>query len=238
MHRPAVFAVILALSAAWAPGGLAQPSPAPASSFPKPDRPVANIVSPRWSDDADRDRVDESGQIASALGVKPGMALADIGAGSGYHTFRLSPLVGPSGRIYAEDVVGSYLDALEQDVRRRGLANVTVVRGTPDDPRLPAGKLDAAIMVHMYHEIQQPYALLHAIVPAFRPGGRLLIVDQEAPTASHGTPPALLRCELAAVGYRQLSFAHLKNDAAYVAVFEVPSLDARPQPAAIKACKG
>ena len=236
MHRPAVFVVVLALSAASAPGSLAQP--ASAASFPKPDRPVANIVSPRWSDDADRDRVDESGQIAAALSVKNGMTIADIGAGSGYHTMRLSPLVGPAGRIYAEDVIPSYLDALEQDVRRRGLANVTVVRGTPDDPKLPAGKLDAAIMVHMYHEIQQPYALLWGIVPAFKPGGRLLIVDQEAPTASHGTPPALLRCELAAVGYRQLSFSHLKNDAAYVAVFEVPALTARPAPGAIKACKG
>jgi hypothetical protein len=90
----------------------------------------------------------------------------------------------------------------------------------------------------MYHEIEQPFALLYHLVPAFRAGGRLAIVDQNAPTFNHGTPPDLLRCELAAVGYRQVSFAKLEDDDAYLAIFAPPALKDRPQPLAIKACKG
>lgn len=206
--------------------------------FPKPDRPVASIVSPRWSDDADRDRVDESGQIARALNLKAGMQVADIGAGSGYHTFRLAQVVGPKGQIYAEDIVPRYLQALRQDVTRMKATNVTVIEGTSDNPRLPAGKLDAAIMVHMYHEIDQPYALLWNLAPAFKAGGRLAIVDQDAPTFDHGTPPALLKCELEAVGYRQVDIIHLRNDSAYLALFEPPALKDLPEPSRIRACKG
>lgn len=216
----------------------AQRAPAPSGGFPKPERPVADIVSPRWSADADRDRVDESGQIAKALGLKAGQALADIGAGTGYHTFRLAPIVGPTGRIFAEDIVPRYLDALEQDVRRSKATNVSVVRGTADDPKLPPGSVDAAIMVHMYHEIEQPFALLWNLAPAFKGGGKLAIIDRDAPTFEHGTPPDLLRCELTAVGYRQLSFTQMRNDQAYIAVFAPPAANARPAPGQIKACRG
>jgi predicted methyltransferase len=218
--------------------GCARQGTAQRADFPKPDRPVADIVSPRWSADADRDRINESGQIAQALGLKPGMTVADIGAGSGYHTFRLANVVGETGRIYAEDIVPRYLDALEADVRRREVKNVVVVRGATDDPKLPAGQIDAAIMVHMYHEIEQPYALLYNLAGAFKPGGRLAIVDQNAATYAHGTPPALLNCELEAVGYRQVSLIRLKDDNAYLAIFAPPSPGALPKPSQIRACKG
>jgi ubiquinone/menaquinone biosynthesis C-methylase UbiE len=226
-------AITLLLTLSCAPQGTAQ-----RADFPKPDRPVAAIVSPRWSADADRDRVDESGQIARGLNLKAGMVVADIGAGSGYHTFRLAPLVGDTGRVYAEDIVPRYLDALEADVQKRGAKNIVVVRGAEDDPKLPTGQVDAAIMVHMYHEIEQPFALLYNLVPAFKPGGRLAIVDQNAPTHAHGTPPVLLNCELAAVGYRQVSLVRLKDDEAYLAIFEPPTLATRPRPSEIHACKG
>src|SRR5436190_14357640 len=223
--RAGLAAAVVLTALGCAPQGVAQ-----RTEFPKPDRPVAPIVSPRWSADADRDRVNESGQIARALDLKAGMSVADIGAGSGYHSFRLAPLVGPTGRIYAEDIMPRYLDALEADVERRAVKNITVVRGEADDPKLPASQIDAAIMVHMYHEIEQPFALLYNLVPAFRAGGKLAIVDQIAPTNAHGTPPALLNCELAAVGYRQLSLIRLKDDEAYLAIFEPPTLASRPRP--------
>jgi ubiquinone/menaquinone biosynthesis C-methylase UbiE len=166
------------------------------------------------------------------------MTVADIGAGSGYHTLRLAPIVGDTGRVFAEDIVPRYLDVLEETVRRSGLKNVTVVRGAADDPKLPTGQVDAAIMVHMYHEIEQPYALLYNLVPAFKPGGRLAIVDQNAATYAHGTPPVLLNCELAAVGYEQVSLTRLKDDEAYLAIFAPPTLAARPKPSDIRPCKG
>jgi hypothetical protein len=86
------------------------------------------------------------------------------------------------------------------------LQNVTISLGEPHDPRLPAHSLDAAILVHMYHEIAQPYGLLYNLVPALKPSARVGIVDAIGPTSEHGTPPSLLRCELAAVGYREIGF--------------------------------
>jgi hypothetical protein len=89
----------------------------------------------------------------------------------------------------------------------------------------------------MYHEIEQPYALLYNLVPALKPEGRVGIVDAFGPTSQHGTPPNLLRCELAAVGYREISFDRLTGSDAYLAVFAPPSVSNRPQPQAMVACK-
>ena len=89
----------------------------------------------------------------------------------------------------------------------------------------------------MYHEIQQPYGVLYNLVPALKPGARVAIVDTDRPTHQHGTPRALLRCELAAVGYRELSFTPLQGEVGYLAVFAPPTLDARPEPQAIQPCK-
>src|SRR5262249_33837920 len=143
----------------------------------------------------------------------------------------------PSGRIIAEDVVPDYLWALRKRVHDRGLQNTVISRGEPHDPRLPVNSLDIAILVHMYHEIAQPYGLLYNLVPALKPGARVGIVDAYGPTSQHGTPPDLLRCELAAVGYRQISFDRLKGSDAYVAIFAPPSVADRTRPEAMVACK-
>jgi hypothetical protein len=89
----------------------------------------------------------------------------------------------------------------------------------------------------MYHEIEQPYALLYNLVPALRREARVGIVDVFAPTSKHGTPPSLLRCELAAVGYREISFDRLIGSDAYLAIFAPPSVASRARPEAIVACK-
>jgi SAM-dependent methyltransferase len=211
------------------------PPGAPAASFPKPDRPVADIISPIWHDERSRDAVDEVGQVVRLLKIEPGRTIADIGAGSGYYTVRLSPIVGANGRIIAQDVQADYLQGLRQRVHDLGLANITLALGQPHDPRLPANSVDVAILVHMYHEIQQPYALLYNLAPALRPGARVGIVDALGQTAEHGTPPALLRCELAAVGYRENGFQPLRGSNAYLAIFAPP--EARPAPGSIKACR-
>jgi len=209
----------------------------PAVAFPKPDRPVANIVSPIWHDEKERDDAGEPTQLVRLLGIKSGMIVADIGAGSGYYVVRLSPIVGPQGRIIAEDVVPEYLRRLRNRVRDLGLQNVVVGLGEPHDPRLPSDSLDIAILVHMYHEIAQPYGLLYNLVPAFKPGARVGIVDAYGPTSEHGTPPDLLRCELAAVGYRENSFDRLSGSNAYLAIFAPPSVGSRTRPEAVVACK-
>jgi SAM-dependent methyltransferase len=230
-----VFASILAIAGEEIP--FLGPAGVPASAFPKFDRPVANIISPIWRTEEERDAADEVAQVVRWLGIGPTMTIADIGAGSGYYTVRLSPIVGPNGRVIAEDVRADYLQGLRQRVRDLGLKNVMIGLGEPHDPRLPSGSIDVAILVHAYHEIAQPYALLYNLAPALKSGGRVGIVDATKGTLEHGTPPTLLRCELAAVGYQEISFHPLSGSDTYLAIFATPSLSGRPAPESITVCK-
>jgi ubiquinone/menaquinone biosynthesis C-methylase UbiE len=186
-----MFAAVLTLSAS-AQEFMADAG-APAVAFPNADRTVADIVSPIWHSEKERDSAGEVRQVVRLLGIKSGMTVADVGAGSGYYVVRLSPIVGHHGRVIAEDVVPEYLRGLRRRVRDLGLQNVAIGLGEPHDPRLPADSLDIAILVHMYHEIAQPYGLLYNLVPALRSGARVGIVDAFAPTSEHGTPPSVLR---------------------------------------------
>ena len=216
--------------------GLAPPG-VPASAFPAPGRPVAGIVTDIWHDEQSRDRAGEAERVMNLLGVKAGLAIADIGAGSGYYTVRLARRVGPTGHVFAEDVVPEYLERLARRVASEGLTgSVTVVRGDPHDPRLPPSSLDLALLVHMYHEVQQPYGLLWNLRPALKPNALVGVIDARKQTEVHGTPPDLLRCELAAVGYRQTAFYDLQ-ESTYLAVFALPTRPAGPaSPGAIRPC--
>jgi SAM-dependent methyltransferase len=238
--KPLISAAALVLAAcsqgAASNGANAAPTVRGADGFPTPDRPVSAAVADTWSSGPDRDAADESGQLIRGLQIGPGMAVADIGAGSGYHTLRLSPAVGPEGVVYAEDINASYVAGLKREAERRGLANVRIVVGTPDDPKLPVGGVDRAVLVHMYHEIQNPYALLWNLAPSLKAGARVGVIDVDRPTGAHGTPPGLLECEFAAVGYRMVDFRRLQGGLGYLAVFEPPAADARPRPSDIQAC--
>ena len=213
------------------------PPGAPASAFPPPGRPVARIVTDVWHNETSRDRAGEAERVMGLLGIKPGLAVADIGAGSGYYTVRLAKRLGPAGHVFAEDVIPEYLERLARRVADEGLTDrVTLVRGDPHDPRLPPGSVDLALLVHMYHEVQQPYGLLWNLRPALRPGAKVAIIDARKQTEVHGTPPDLLRCELAAVGYRQIAFYDLPEDT-YLAVFAPAGPGSGPaSPAAIRPC--
>ncbi len=211
-----VGAQVGAQSTAVAIAPLAPPG-LPDSVFPKPDRRVASIVSPSWDNEDARDRAGEADTVMDVLGIRPGMSVADIGAGSGYYTMRVATRVGPRGRVYAEDITPSYLRDLRGRVQKAGLHNVTLVRGDPDDPRLLPQSIDRALLIHMYHEITQPFGLLYNLYPALRPGARVAIVDLDRPTDAHGTPPSRLKCELSAAGYEQVEFRRLVDG--YLAVF-------------------
>ena len=201
-------------------------------------RPVAGIVSPIWSDPEHRDAAHEVDQLAARLGLRAGMRVADIGAGSGYDTIRLAKVVGPSGRVLAEDVTPAYLRDLKHSVSAAGLKNVDIVQGDAGDPKLPAHSIDAAIMVHMYHEVEQPMALLAKLATSFRNGGRLGVEDLDRPTEQHGTPPKLLTCELAAAGYRLISLKPLTGDIGYLAVFSAPTSARSHALDDAKSCRG
>jgi ubiquinone/menaquinone biosynthesis C-methylase UbiE len=211
------------------------PAPQAQSAFPAASRPVAAIVSPRFSTEDKRESAGEAKRVMDSAGTRPGMSVADIGAGEGYYTVRLAARVGSKGRVLAEDIMPQTRDALAQRVTRERLENVSVVLGTAEDPKLPANSFDQIYLVHMYHEISAPYEFLWRLRPALRPGGQVVIVDADRPTASHGTPPALLDCELAAVGYARVKRERIEAVDAYVALYEARG--PRPEPAAIKPCK-
>jgi SAM-dependent methyltransferase len=205
---------------------------APTPKFPSPGRPVAPIISPSYSTEDARDGHGEAERVMNRLGVRPGMRVADVGAGDGYYTIRLARRLGPAATIYAQDVDARHLDRLAARLAREGITGVTLVHGTPADPRLPERSLDLAILAHVYHEIEHPYEFLYRLHAVVAPHGRVAIIDNDKPTREHGTPPALLRCELGAVGYRQVDFLLLAPAAGYLAVFE-----ALPAPDAIRPCR-
>jgi len=219
------------VAAFYAVGGLGAEPP----RFPPVDRPVAPIITPAYSTEAERDRHGEAARVMNRLGVAPGMRVADIGAGDGYYTVRLAQRLGHGATIYAEDVSQPYLDRLAARLTREGVAGVTLVHGAPADPRLPEQSVDLAILAHMYHEIEQPYEFLYRLHAALTPSGRVAIIDNDKPTREHGTPPVLLRCELAAVGYSQIDFLSLVPADGYLAVFARPEV--LPRPEAIRPCR-
>lgn len=205
---------------------------APAATFPLPQRDVARIVSPAWADEASRDRAGEAEKVIKLVGIRPGQTVADIGAGSGYYIMRVAPVVGPRGRVIAQDIMPSYLSTLRARVRKAKLGNVQFVLGSPADPRLPRASVDTALLIHMYHEIAQPYALLYKLRASLKPGGRMAIVDLEREAKDHGMPKELLVCEVRAVGYDLVSMTDLKPG--YLAIFKL----GRPaNPASVKACR-
>ncbi len=232
--RIIIAAFVLLASTAQAQTGPLGPAGLPANRFPPPSRQVASIISDRWASEDQRERAGESTRVMDFLHVHPGMAVADIGAGNGYYTERLSRRVGPTGRVLAEDVVPDYLAALQRRVTQSGLQNVTVGLGDAHDPRLPPASVDLALLVHMYHEIQQPFGLMVNLLPALRPGARVAIIDTTRATQEHGTPPALLDCELNAVGYHRVATLPMEGGSEYLAVFEPPAT--APAPETIRPC--
>ncbi|WP_375392853.1 class I SAM-dependent methyltransferase [uncultured Sphingomonas sp.] len=232
--RAALLALVL-LAACDGSQPLIRHHPKEPGPFPAPDRPVASIVSPRWSTEEARDKANEARAVMDRAGIATGMTVADIGAGEGYYTIRLASRVGKDGRVLAEDIVAWVRDQLAQRVARERLDNVSVRLGAPADPRLPPASFDRVLMVHMYHEIAQPYEFLWRLRPSLKPDGLVVIVDADRPTEAHGTPPALLRCELAAVGYAEVAVQDMPSAGGYLATFRAAG--PRPEPAAIKACR-
>jgi ubiquinone/menaquinone biosynthesis C-methylase UbiE len=195
---------------------------------------VALIVTSAYATEEQRDRRGEAERVMDRLGVTRGLRVADVGAGDGYYTVRLAKRLGPGATIYAQDVEPRYLRNLEQRLQREAVSGVILVHGTPSDPRLPVASIDLAILSHMYHEIENPYEFVYHLRPALRDGARIAIIDVDRPTQDHGTPPALLRCELAAVGYRQADFMSLTPADGYLAVFVPPPT--LPAPETIRRC--
>lgn len=235
-RRAALTGIGAMLSLAGCEGG-SPPVKAPVEQvdpFPAADRPVAAIVSSRWSNEEARDRVNEAGGVMDRSHIKPGMTVADIGAGEGYYTIRLAERVGKEGRVLAEDIFPETRDKLAERVARERLDNVSVRLGEPANPKLPGNSFDRIFMVHMYHEIAEPYAFLWHLSPALKADGELIVVDADRPTDQHGTPRRLLTCELAAMGFRLEEMIAKPTAGGYMARFRRST--ARPDPSSIVPC--
>ena len=131
-----------------------------AQEFPRADRPVSEVISNTFSTEEARDDRNEAERVMDKAEIVPGMTVADIGAGEGYYTVRLSARVGEDGRVLAQDIDEDALRRLGARVEEERLDNVAIALGAPDDPRLPPASFDRIFMVHMYHEIAEPYAFL------------------------------------------------------------------------------
>lgn len=161
-----------------------------------------------WLDRAERDVEEAPDDALDLIGVKKGTTVADIGAGSGYMTVKLAKRVGAAGRVYATDIQPRMLELLDRRLKSAKVTNVTTILGALDDPKLPPGSIDMALMVDVYHELSQPQAMLRRLHEALKPGGRLVLLEyrKEDPSIpikpEHKMTVAEARMELEAEGFK------------------------------------
>lgn len=136
----------------------------------------------------DRDAWQRPEQVMDALQIGEGSVVADLGAGGGWFTLRLSRQVGPNGVVFAEDIQRQMIDAIARRAKHEALINVRTVLGTPTDPRLPAATLDAVLIVDAYHEIEQPTTLLKNLATSLKSSGLIGIVDFKQDGGGPGPP--------------------------------------------------
>ncbi len=125
----------------------------------------------------DRDRWQRADDLIRQLSLRKGGTVADIGSHEGYMTFKLSDAVGPNGKVYSVDVEQHKLDRLKEIAQTRGVSNIITIKGAYDDPALPVGVIDAAIILDTYHEMKQHDAILLHIKTALKSGGRLVLCE-------------------------------------------------------------
>lgn len=217
--------------------------PETARAYPPASRPVADLAGNQWSTETARDTRGEAEEIMKAAGLASGMTVADIGAGEGYYTVRLAEKVGDDGRVLAQDIDEDVIKRLADRVARDDLKNVSIKLGAPDDPRLPKDSFDRIFLVHMYHEVREPYAFLSRLRPSIRrdqdgasyDGGEVIVVDVDRPFVQHGIPPKQLFCEFEAVGYQLIGYMERPELGGYFARFR--PVGKAPLPGKIKPCE-
>jgi ubiquinone/menaquinone biosynthesis C-methylase UbiE len=130
-----------------------------------------------WLDRPEREKEEQPKKLLEVLKLRPGEVVADVGAGSGYYTFRMAEKVGPTGKVLAVDIQPEMLALIRERTKAKGLSNVEPVLGTESDPKLPASAVDTILLVDVYHEFSHPYEMTEAMVKALKPGGRLVFVE-------------------------------------------------------------
>lgn len=231
LHAAALGCICLALSVVCA-GTFSQPLRAQVASAANQE-----YLTPEGRKNAafemahpNRSRLEESDRLIKSFGFKPGDVVADVGSGVGFLLPLISNVVGPSGRVIAEDIQPDFVAQIQEKIKSNGWPNVTAVLGTAVDPRLPDDSLDAALLVDVYHHLDYPGEVIQRIRHAIKPGGRLIVADfYNSRPHPRATPQVLkqhIRAdrdqvigEIATEGFRFVrQFDHLPHE--YVLVFE------------------
>ena len=192
---------------------------------------AADALSPR----TERDTWQRPIKVADALGLKAGGAVADVGAGGGYFTFRLAARVGPKGKVYAEDIDDRELAQIRQQAEEKKLPQIQTIQGSQEGPKLFSLSVDAVLVVDAFHEFKEPDAMMAGIVGALKPGGRLGVLDRSARLGmapaeymdGHRLPQEMLIERVTRAGLRLISFdsdfaGPADGTRYYFAVFEKP----------------
>ncbi|VTS02007.1 Methyltransferase type 11 OS=Pedosphaera parvula (strain Ellin514) GN=Cflav_PD3075 PE=4 SV=1: Methyltransf_31 [Gemmata massiliana] len=198
MKRVLAVGVVVALACGWgtALGAEDPPKAAPKREKPKYEyreehdrdgigkfymgREIAHVMgygAAGWLERKERIKEEDPEKLIKSLEIKEGMVVADVGAGSGYHTFMIAPLVGEKGKVIASDIQQEMLDLVTAKAKKQKVTNIETVKGTATDPKLPAGKVDLILMVDVYHEFEHPFEMAEKLVEALKPGGRLVFVE-------------------------------------------------------------
>jgi ubiquinone/menaquinone biosynthesis C-methylase UbiE len=170
--------------------------------------PVMGVAGADWLTRPERIREEEPDRMLAALDIKKGAVVADVGAGVGYHVWRLAEIVGPTGKVIAEDIQDGMIRLLKKNIDDRKLRNVETILGTPTDPKLPASALDLVLMVDVYHEFSDPVTMMKHIQNALKPDGRVVLVEfrKEDPSVPiqplHKMSVQDVRSELEPLGFK------------------------------------
>jgi SAM-dependent methyltransferase len=171
---------------------------------------VMGMAGADWLVRPEREAEEHPDQALDAMGIKPGMAIADLGSGVGYMSLRMAKRVGPAGKIYGVDLQPGMLAKLQENAKAAGVTNVVPVLGEPADPKLPAGAIDMVLMVDVYHEISQPQAMIRKLREALKPDGRLVLLEYRAEdpkvpiNPDHKMTVEQVRAEIEPEGFRLL----------------------------------
>jgi ubiquinone/menaquinone biosynthesis C-methylase UbiE len=170
--------------------------------------PVMGAAGAGWLDRPERESEEAPDQALDALGLRAGMTVADVGAGTGYMSLRMARRVGPTGKVYANDLQPEMLQKLRAKSQREKLTNVETVQGTESDPKLPPNAIDLVLLVDVYHEFSEPQAMLDRIRESLKPDGRLVLLEyrKEDPSVpiriEHKMSVAEVKTEVEAEGYK------------------------------------
>jgi predicted methyltransferase len=176
-------------------------------------REIAHVMGPGgilWLERREREAEEKPQLLIDALEIEPGQTIADLGAGSGYYSFRIAPLVGPTGKVLAIDIQPAMLEVITQRASRERIANVAAVRASVRDPNLAPGSVDLLFMVDVYHELEYPYEVMTKVRAALKPGGRVALIEYRAEDPQVAIKPVhkmserQVRRELEAAGFRHV----------------------------------